>query len=198
MNVSFYDPRRALSSLEASWTRRRRHCAQGQKIPALVVKKKAFLVPKRPADLSTLQKVGTKLHREIRQNDDVQCLMRKVGTAHLNLVMNDYDILPVNNFKFGRNEDIHNIAPDAYEKLFTQGYADGCWYGCSMACAKAVDGFELTTGPDKGKKVTVDGPEYETASSLGSNVGIFDRCGPLRQTTMPITTHSIPSLLGPG
>jgi len=43
-----------------------------------------------------------------------------------------------------------------------------------MACAKTVDGFELRTGPDRGKKVTVDGPEYETAASLGPNVGIFD------------------------
>ncbi|MBP7434181.1 aldehyde ferredoxin oxidoreductase C-terminal domain-containing protein, partial [bacterium] len=41
-------------------------------------------------------------------------------------------------------------------------------------CAKAVDGFELKTGPYKGQKVIVDGPEYETAAGLGSNCGIFD------------------------
>jgi len=79
-----------------------------------------------------------------------------------------------NNFKYGRSDAIGAITPEEYKKHFTQGYADGCWYGCSMACAKAVDGFELRTGPDRGKKVTVDGPEYETAASLGSNVGIFD------------------------
>jgi aldehyde:ferredoxin oxidoreductase len=100
--------------------------------------------------------------------------MRTTGTAHLNKIMNDYDILPVNNFKYGRSDAVGAITPEEYKKLFTRGCADGCWYGCSMACAKTVDGFELRTGPDRGKKVTVDGPEYETAASLGPNVGIFD------------------------
>ncbi len=175
LNVSFYDPRRALARLKQAGRGGGGTVLRDKRILALVVKKRGFSgTENAPADLASLQRTGVKLHREIRQNDDVQCLMRKVGTAHLNLVMNDYDILPVNNFKFGRNDAIHNIDPDAYQELFTQGYADGCWYGCSMACAKAVDGFELKTGPDRGKRVTVDGPEYETAASLGPNVGIFD------------------------
>ena len=37
-----------------------------------------------------------------------------------------------------------------------------------MACAKGVDQYELRSGPYKGQKVIVDGPEYETTSSLGS------------------------------
>jgi len=51
---------------------------------------------------------------------------------------------------------------------------DACWYGCAMMCSKGADNFELKTGPYKGDKVTVDGPEYETAAGLGSNMGIFD------------------------
>jgi aldehyde:ferredoxin oxidoreductase len=43
-----------------------------------------------------------------------------------------------------------------------------------MACSKAVDNFEILTGPYKGQKVLVDGPEYENAAGLGSNCGIFD------------------------
>jgi aldehyde:ferredoxin oxidoreductase len=43
-----------------------------------------------------------------------------------------------------------------------------------MSCAKTVDGFELKTGPYKGQKVIAEGPEYETAASLGSCPGIFD------------------------
>jgi hypothetical protein len=35
--------------------------------------------------------LGLKLHREILREDDKQCKMRKVGTAHLMEVMNDYD-----------------------------------------------------------------------------------------------------------
>ena len=88
--------------------------------------------------------------------------------------MDAYDLLPVNNYKFGRHKDIDNVSSDAYKKLFTQGMADGCWYGCSLACAKAVDHFPLQTGPWKGREVIVDGPEYETAAGLGSNLGVFD------------------------
>jgi aldehyde:ferredoxin oxidoreductase len=58
--------------------------------------------------------------------------------------------------------------------MVTHGLPDGCWYGCTMACAKAADGFELLTGPYAGHKVTVDGPEYETVAGCGSNIGLFD------------------------
>ena len=41
-------------------------------------------------------------------------------------------------------------------------------------CSKGADNFELKSGPYKGQKVIVDGPEYETAAGLGSNCGMFD------------------------
>ena len=59
-------------------------------------------------------------------------------------------------------------------KYLTQDHPDGCWFGCSMACAKAVDGFEVKTGPYKGQRVTVDGPEYETVELMGADCGIDD------------------------
>lgn len=43
-----------------------------------------------------------------------------------------------------------------------------------MSCSKGVDNFVLQTGPYKGEKVTVDGPEYENAAGLGANSAIFD------------------------
>jgi len=43
---------------------------------------------------------------------------------------------------------------------------DGCWIGCIMSCSKGVDDFALQTGPYKGQKVIVDGPEYENAADL--------------------------------
>ncbi|NCC45526.1 MAG: aldehyde:ferredoxin oxidoreductase, partial [Bacteroidia bacterium] len=57
---------------------------------------------------------------------------------------------------------------------FTQNVPDGCWIGSNMSCAKGVDNYVLRTGPYKGQSVIVDGPEYETAASLGSNAGIFN------------------------
>jgi aldehyde:ferredoxin oxidoreductase len=89
--------------------------------------------------------------------------------------MDDYHLLPTNNYRFGQNlVEISKIHSSIYENLFTQGIPDGCWYGCSMGCAKSVDGFDILTGPCKGWKVTVDGPEYEALASLGSNIGIYD------------------------
>jgi aldehyde:ferredoxin oxidoreductase len=80
----------------------------------------------------------------------------------------------VHNFKFGSHPDTPKINGDVWEARFTQGLPDGCWYGCTLACSHAVDGFELRTGPYKGQRVIVDGPEYETIGAVGSGCGIFD------------------------
>ena len=61
-----------------------------------------------------------------------------------------------------------------WDKRFTQGIPDRCWYGCGMACSKAADGHVVRTGPYKGDIVTVDGPEYENVGGLASNCGLFD------------------------
>jgi aldehyde:ferredoxin oxidoreductase len=129
------------------------------------------------ADPAAVQKLGLKLHREIIQLDDTQCKMRKTGTAHLMEVMNDYDLLPVQNHRYGQDPQGPKLASWVWEKLFSQGLPDGCWYGCTLACAHAVDKFELSTGRYKGQKVCVDGPEYETAAGVGSNLAIWDPAG---------------------
>ncbi|MBU0935429.1 MAG: aldehyde:ferredoxin oxidoreductase [Spirochaetes bacterium] len=129
------------------------------------------------ADPAAVQRVGLKLHREIIVNDDKQCKMRRQGTAHLMEVMNDYDLLPTKNHKYGQDPRGPEIASWVWEKLFSQKLPDGCWFGCTMACAHAVDHFELKTGPYKGTKVCVDGPEYETAAGVGSNLYVYDPHG---------------------
>jgi len=88
--------------------------------------------------------------------------------------MDDYDLLPTNNFKYGSHEDAGKIHGDVWKERFTQGIPDGCWIGCNMSCAKGVDNYELRSGPYEGDKVIVDGPEYENAGGLGSNCGIFN------------------------
>jgi aldehyde:ferredoxin oxidoreductase len=175
MNMSFYDLRRKVARLKQAGRGGGGTVLRNKGVHAIVVKKlKVTGRENDPADLDTLQKVGVRLHKEIHDYDDVQCKMRKVGTAHLMEIMNDYELLPVNNYKYGHHKDIGNVHSDVYTRLFTQGMPDGCWYGCSLACAKAADNFELQTGPWKGKRVTVDGPEYETAGSMGSCIGVFD------------------------
>ncbi len=175
MNFSFYDVRRKAVRLKQAGRGGGGTVLCNKNIVAIVVKRTKFTgLENDPVDISVIQKAGATLHKRIHDNDDKQCKMRAVGTAHLMEVMDDYTLLPVNNYKYGRHKDIDNVSSTAYTKLFTQGMADGCWYGCSLACAKAVDHFPLQTGPWKGKEVIVDGPEYETAAGLGSNIGIFD------------------------
>ena len=129
------------------------------------------------ADPATVQRLGLKLHREVMQNDDRQCKMRRQGTAHLMEVMNDYDLLPTKNHKYGQDPRGPELASYVWEKLLSQNLPDGCWFGCTMACAHSVDRFELETGPYKGQKVCVDGPEYETAAGCGSNLYVYDTHG---------------------
>ncbi|HOK38758.1 MAG: aldehyde ferredoxin oxidoreductase C-terminal domain-containing protein [Bacteroidales bacterium] len=127
------------------------------------------------ADMEKITVPGRDYAKEMAEYDDIQNQMRKKGTANIVNVMSDYDLLPTHNFKFGSHKDAYKIHSDILrDKYFTQGINDGCWIGCAMQCAKGVDDFIPKTGPYKGQKVIVDGPEYETAAGLGSNLGIFD------------------------
>lgn len=127
------------------------------------------------ANLEPIMERGRRYTKEMVELDDKQNQMRKKGTANIVNVMSDYDLLPTHNFKYGSHKDAIKIHSDLLrDKYFTLGINDACWIGCAMQCAKGVDDFIPKTGPYKGTKVIVDGPEYETAAGLGSNLGIFD------------------------
>jgi aldehyde:ferredoxin oxidoreductase len=126
-----------------------------------------------PADKDGLKTVGRLHSREISELDPKQNEMAKIGTTHLVPIMNDFDLLPVHNFQYGRHPGAALIGSDVYRNLFDPGF-DGCWKGCTVACAHGVKDFVPLTGPYKGKRVFVDGPEYETIAGCGSNLGIFD------------------------
>jgi len=89
-------------------------------------------------------------------------------------VMDHFDLLPTHNFRFGSHPDTHKIDSKVWKEAFTQGLPDGCWLGCTMSCSHGVDHFPIQTGPYAGTCVLVDGPEYENAAGLGSNIGNFD------------------------
>ncbi|MCK4336537.1 MAG: (2Fe-2S)-binding protein, partial [Candidatus Aminicenantes bacterium] len=127
-----------------------------------------------PLDAQMIRNYGMNINAEMATIDKDQCDMRSVGTANIVDVMDAYDLLPVHNYKFGSHPETEKIGTKLLKKeYYTQGISDGCWKGCSMSCAKTVDGFELRTGPYKGQKVVVDGPEYETAAGA-ANMGCFD------------------------
>lgn len=175
LNFSFYDSKRKLVRLKQAGRGGIGTVLRNKKIRAIVARTKGVKGNlNNVVNLEAIMERGRRFNKEMRDFDDSQNEMRSKGTAHLTNIMNDYDLLPTHNFKFGNHPDAPNIHSDIYKKYFTQGVPDGCWIGCNMACAKGVDNYELRTGPYKGQKVIVDGPEYETASSLGSNAGIFN------------------------
>jgi len=175
LNFSFYDSKRKKVRLKQAGRGGIGTVFRNKKIKAIVCK-----IPgvkgnlNNVVDLEAIMERGKRFNREIRELDDKQCQMRQVGTAHLMEVMNDHDLLPVHNYKFGSHPDSYKIDSSVWKSNFTQNNPDGCWIGCNMSCSKGIDDFELKTGPYKGQKVIVDGPEYENAAGLGSNCGIFD------------------------
>jgi aldehyde:ferredoxin oxidoreductase len=175
LNFTFYDPKRKKIRMKQAGRGGIGTVFRNKKIKALVCK-----IPgvkgnlNNVVDLETIMERGRRFNREIRELDDKQCRMRKVGTAHLMEIMDDHDLLPTHNYKFGSHKDSPRIDSAVWTSFFTQNIPDGCWIGCNMACSKAIDDYELATGPYKGQKVMVDGPEYETAAGLGSNGGFFD------------------------
>jgi aldehyde:ferredoxin oxidoreductase len=191
LNFSFYDPKRKKVRLKQAGRGGIGTVFRNKKIKALVCK-----IPgvkgnlNNVVDLEAITERGRRFNREIRELDDQQCQMRQVGTAHLMEIMNDHDLLPVMNYKYGSHPDAFKIDSSIWKRNFTQNIPDGCWIGCNMSCSKAVDNFELQTGPYKGQKVMVDGPEYENAAGLGANAGIFDP-GYIIETNFYCDTYGI-------
>ncbi|HEY72632.1 MAG: aldehyde:ferredoxin oxidoreductase [Chloroflexi bacterium] len=176
LNFSWYDARRGRMRYKQAGRGGIGTVFRDKKVKALVVKLsnvKSGL--NNPADPALLREVGHKVNEEMRRLDPIQNDMAGVGTAHLVSIMNDYDLLPTHNFKYGAHPEAYKISADVYRELYKPaGIPDGCWYGCTMACAKAIEGVTLRSGPYKGQVVGVDGPEYETIAGCGSSIGVFD------------------------
>ena len=175
LNFSFYDLKRKKVRLKQAGRGGIGTVFRNKKIKALVCK-----IPgvkgnlNNVVDLDSIMERGKRFNREIRELDDKQCQMRQTGTAHLMEIMNDHDLLPVMNYKYGSHPDAFKIDSSVWKRHFTQNIPDGCWIGCNMSCSKGIDDYIVKTGPYKGKTVIVDGPEYENAAGLGANCAIFD------------------------
>jgi len=176
LNFSWYDPRRKFVRYKQAGRGGTGTVFRDKKIKAIVVKYSGSVSPEanHPANLELVKQVGREFSKEIATLDPKQNEMAAIGSSYLVSIMNDFDLLPVNNFRFGSHPQGHKLSGgEVYRKKFDPGY-DGCWIGCAMACSHCVKDFKLKTGPYKGRKVWVDGPEYETIAGLGSNCGIFE------------------------
>ncbi|GAG29436.1 unnamed protein product, partial [marine sediment metagenome] len=164
LNFSFFDMKRKAVRVKQAGRGGIGTVFRDKQIAALVVKHTGGVRPDvlGPVDLERLKAAGARYTKEILELDPLQNDMRTVGTLHNYDIMNEFDLLPVHNFKFGSHADAPKIASPVWRKQLSREMTDGCWFGCTMSCSHAVDGFTLTTGPYKGETVIVDGPEYET------------------------------------
>lgn len=175
LNFSWYDLRRGEVRVKQAGRGGAGRVFRHKRIKALVVRYSSMKGDSNaPADPELIRKAGRRINKEIADLDSQQNHMRAVGTAHLVEIMDNFDLLPVHNYRCGSHPDTHRIDSAVWTGLFTQGLPDGCWYGCTLSCSHGVDHFHLRTGPYRGDAVLVDGPEYETAAGLGSNIGVFD------------------------
>ncbi|MFX1533643.1 MAG: aldehyde ferredoxin oxidoreductase C-terminal domain-containing protein, partial [Promethearchaeota archaeon] len=147
---------------------------RNKKVKAIVARNGGISLNKNaPADKDRVRKVGREHSSEIRVLDPKQNEMATIGTAHLVTIMNDYDLLPTKNFQYGSHPDAPKIGAESYRKRFDPG-STCCGPCCAVSCSHIVKDFVPTTGPYKGQKVFVDGPEYETIAGCGSGWGVFD------------------------
>ncbi len=175
LNFSWYDTARHIHRFKQAGRGGIGTVLRNKKIKAIVIKYSGKITvesngPKYP---KLVKEIGTAYNKELRALDPKQNEMSIVGTTHLVPIMNKFDLLPVKNFRFGCHPDAEKLGREIYRKKFHPGF-DGCWVGCSLSCAHGVKDFELATGPYKGQKVFVNGPEYETIAGIGSNCCIFD------------------------
>ncbi len=127
------------------------------------------------ADWNRVKQAGSALRKVINEVDPHSLKMYRKGSAGLITFMNkgDYKSLPVNNFQGGTDPRAPQICGKVYaERLFEHRGMDGCFAGCNLQCTKG-GWVTLVSGAHRGKKVWVDGPEYETAAGFGSNLGIY-------------------------
>jgi aldehyde:ferredoxin oxidoreductase len=176
LNISFYDNRREEVRVKQAARGGSGRVFREKRLKGIVVRFSGISgSSNNPAKPDLIRKAGKRINQEITKYDEQQNNMREIGTAHLVEIMDHFDLLPVHNFRYGTHPDHVNIDSTTWQKAFTQDKRmDSCWLGCTLACSHAVDGFQLKTGPHAGEKVLVDGPEYENAAGLGSNIGIFD------------------------
>ena len=90
----------------------------------------------------------------------------KYGTPATYAAINAASMLPTRNFQQGTfSESLGKLDGEGIRAI-TTGSA-GC-YGCIMPCSRIV---EVERG---GKRIALEGPEYEIVSMLGSNLGVAD------------------------
>jgi len=181
LNFSWYNKKRQWASYKQAGRGGVGTVFKDKKLKALVCRSpRVNQTINNPASIERGKEAGKEHNLEIIKNDPLQNEMRVVGTGHLPEIMNDFDLLPTENFRYGAHKTLKGesfpYTREVWRKIYTdigQG-VDGCWIACQISCSHFVQQHTVLTGPYKGQKVIVDGPEYETIAGCGSNWGVWD------------------------
>jgi aldehyde:ferredoxin oxidoreductase len=125
-------------------------------------------------DKKGVREAGRQLKKVISKTDPKQLHLSAWGTTILAEYMDKFHVFPINNYQYGHSPESASLFGHVFlDRYFTRKIPDGCYYGCTLACAKGAENVELTRGPKAGQRVSIDGPEYETVGAVGC-MGIFD------------------------
>lgn len=103
-------------------------------------------------------------NRMLRMSSQIKRL-KDYGTSNIVELINAAGGLPTRNFQSGQFENHQALWGESWDKEYSP-VTTAC-YGCGIGCTKIVKQKRLG--------LSVDGPEYETVFSMGSNCGETDR-----------------------
>jgi aldehyde:ferredoxin oxidoreductase len=142
LNISFYDTRRQEVRIKQAARGGCGRVLRDKRIKAIVVRYGNMTGESNGvADMTLLRKAGQRINKEITEYDAVQNDMRNVGTPYLVEIMDRFDLLPVENFRYGAHPDHHKLGGSLWKRRFDHSGPDGCWYGCTMACSHVVTSY---------------------------------------------------------
>jgi len=120
-------------------------------------------------DGERFRKMAWAAYRALRMSEPTARSLPRYGTVNILLTINEAGALPTRNFQTGRFPEAEEISGESFsETLWKMSFA--CSLNCPIRCSKVSI---LDRGPFKGMKL--DGPDYETIFSLGSNCGVSDK-----------------------
>ncbi|RLF09764.1 MAG: aldehyde ferredoxin oxidoreductase [Thermoprotei archaeon] len=121
------------------------------------------LEPSRPKEF---EDIVAELRDVFKTHPTTGEVLPKLGTPSLIDIANVSGVLPTMNWREGVFDEADKINAASLSKYWVD--REAC-YGCPIGCIKVT---RIPSGPYAG--VEIDGPEYETLASLGSNCAVSD------------------------
>ena len=177
LNVSWYDPRAARRASSRPAAAASAPCCATSRSRRSSCRYTGIKADSNdPADIKRIRAVGQRINKEIVELDDEQNRMRTRGHGapgrdHGRLRPAAGAQLPVRL----RTPTRPRSTRWSGTRSSPRASPTRCFYGCTMACSKGVDGFQVRTGPVRRADASRwTGRSTRPWPACGSNLGIFD------------------------